>query len=145
MTLQLLSTKVPSKPSPSGVAIARKYMWTALVDRTPRQDGEGEEGELDEMGEGWYGDWVLEAEGTREGRQMLLDWLGGGYVGPPREWELVRERSGMGKKDRRGTVWLKLLHARDEDWCEGGAAQRNESESEVEQEAGEEAESITSL
>jgi hypothetical protein len=103
MTLQLLSTKVPSKPSPSGVAIARKYMWTALVRRTQRQDEDGE----DEMGEGWYGDWVLEAEGTREGKQMLLDWLGGTYVGPPMDWELVRERSGMGKKDSRVTVWLK--------------------------------------
>jgi hypothetical protein len=121
MTLQLLATKVPSPPSPSGVAIARKYMWTATVERRQcgwnedlereqdlDEESEEHEHELDNnMGEGWYGDWVLETEGTREGRQVLLDWLGGGYAGPPREWELVRERSGLGKKDTKGTVWLK--------------------------------------
>jgi len=61
---------------------------------------------------------------------MLLDWLGGTYVGPPMDWELVRERSGMGKKDSRATVWLKLLHERDERWHHSDDDERNESESE---------------
>ena len=87
-------------------------MWTATVERrrcgcSDDRDEESEEREDNDIGEGWYGYWVLETEGTREGRQALLDWLGGEYAGPPREWELVRERSGVGKKDSKGTVWLK--------------------------------------
>ena len=88
-------------------------MWTATVElrRCSRNDDRerdlDEESEEHDIGDGWYGDWVLETEGTKEGRQVLLDWLGGGYVGPPREWELVRERSGVSKKDSKGTVWLK--------------------------------------
>ncbi|KAF8239734.1 hypothetical protein L208DRAFT_1385745 [Tricholoma matsutake] len=121
LSLQLLSTKVPSAHSPNGVAIARKYMWTAIVERNPGGCDDGEDQEDQEyalhnaMGDGWYGEWVLETEGTKEGRQLLLDWLGGGYNGPPREWELVRERSGHGKKDSKMTVWLKLLHSRSDE------------------------------
>ena len=107
MMLQLLSTKVPSPPSPSGIAVAKKYMWTATVERKRCEWNDDRCEEDGGMGDGWYGNWVLEAEGTPEGRQMLLDWLGGGYVGPPREWELVRERSGVGKKEKKGTIWLK--------------------------------------
>ena len=59
-----------------------------------RTGGEGE------MGDGWFGEWILEGEGTREGKQVLLDALSGCDMGV-REWELVREKSGGGK------LWLK--------------------------------------
>lgn len=107
ITLQLLATKVPSPPSPSGVAIARKYMWTAVIQQR-RSEWEDDDA-CHEIGEGWCGNWVLEAEGTKEGRQVLLDWLRGTYSGPPREWELVRERCGVAKNESDGTVWLKWV------------------------------------
>lgn len=72
-------------------------MWTARVWRQGM--GMGFE---DGVGDGWLGEWVLEAEGTREGRQVLLDCLGGEGEGEVRrEWELVREKSGGGR------LWLK--------------------------------------
>jgi hypothetical protein len=83
LSLVPLPTKVPSPHSPNGFARIRKYMWLAHVQPHVRPG----------LGEGWRGEWVLESEGTKEGRQSLLDSLSGGYVNVNREWELVMERS----------------------------------------------------
>ncbi|KIM40513.1 hypothetical protein M413DRAFT_11417 [Hebeloma cylindrosporum] len=95
LTLVHSTSKVPSPHSPKGHALVKRFAWTARVVRVRT----GDEGDV---GEGWFGEWVLEYEGTREGKQTLLDALGGRALGR-REWELVREKSGGGK------LWLRLL------------------------------------
>lgn len=82
LSLMLLPTRVPSPHSPNGFVRIRKHMWLAHL-RPHVRPG---------LGEGWHGEWILEGEGTREGRQSLLDALSG-YVNVKREWELVMERS----------------------------------------------------
>lgn len=81
LSLVLLPTRVPSPHSPNGFVRIRKYLWLALLHPHLRPG----------LGEGWHGEWVLEGEGTKEGRQSLLDALSG-YVNVKREWELVMER-----------------------------------------------------
>ncbi|KAG6851123.1 hypothetical protein H0H93_001003 [Arthromyces matolae] len=101
----------------SGVAIVRRYKWLARVYvDAPRA-------EEPEVGQGWQGEWILEGDGTKEGRETLLDWLlGRGRLqarpegkGKEREsddkevewdWELVRERC------RKGRMWFKLISTR---------------------------------
>lgn len=95
LTLVHLSTKVRSPHSPAGYAVVKKYAWVA---RVVRQGGGGLD---DEVGEGWWGEWVLEVEGTKEGRQVLLDVLRGAAGEEKLEWELVREKSGGGR------IWLR--------------------------------------
>jgi len=56
----------------------------------------------DGLGEGWRGEWVLEADGTQEGRQTLVDCISG-LSGETFVWELVREKSGGGR------IWIRLL------------------------------------
>jgi hypothetical protein len=93
LTLIYSTSKVPSPHSPKGYALVKKYAWIAKVVRLGR-------GDEDNIGEGWFGEWTLEGEGTREGRQVLLDALAGRQM-DRRVWELVREKSGGGK------LWLK--------------------------------------
>jgi hypothetical protein len=94
LSLMLLPTKVPSPHSPNGFARIRKYLWLAHL-RPHVRPG---------LGEGWHGEWVLEGEGTKEGRQSLLDALSG-YVDVKREWELVMERSTPTR------IWLRSVLA----------------------------------
>lgn len=86
------STRVRSPPSPNGFATVKKYVWTATLWRQ----------EMDGMGEGWYGEWVLEADGTREGREAIIECLKGDDTGLW-ECEVVRERSSTGR------LWLRLV------------------------------------
>ncbi|KAI9066232.1 hypothetical protein FKP32DRAFT_1673981 [Trametes sanguinea] len=104
--LQLVNvaTRVPSPHSPTGFALVRKYMWLARIAYV----GPGSATEAGmALGKGWWGEWVLEAEGTREGRQSLVDALSGATNGPGLrqrgQWQVVREKSGGGR------LWLKLL------------------------------------
>jgi hypothetical protein len=94
--------KVRSPHSLTGYALARKYVWTARVLRSPiffNQDvGQG----LRYIGDGWIGEWVLEGEGTKEGKDILLDCIRGQVAGPM-EWEIVVERCGGGR------VWLRQV------------------------------------
>jgi hypothetical protein len=93
LTLVYSSKKVPSPHSPNGFAMVKKYSWIARVVRL-RTEADGE------MGEGWFGEWILEGEGTPEGKMLLVNALKGYSLGY-REWELVREKSGGGK------LWLR--------------------------------------
>ncbi|KAI0671790.1 hypothetical protein C8Q78DRAFT_1030874 [Trametes maxima] len=104
MQLANITTRVPSPHSPSGYAIVRKYMWLARIPYV----GPGSATEAGmALGRGWHGEWILEAEGIREGRQALIDALSGKTNGPGLrqrgQWEVVREKSGGGR------LWLKLL------------------------------------
>ena len=89
------TSKVPSPHSPKGHALVKKHAWIARVLRLRK----GDEGDI---GEGWFGEWTLEGEGTREGRQVLLDALAGRQMNR-KVWEFVREKSGGGK------LWLKQV------------------------------------
>ncbi|KAF8802462.1 hypothetical protein BYT27DRAFT_7112506 [Phlegmacium glaucopus] len=93
LTLIYSTNKVPSPHSPKGCAFVKKYTWIARVVRFQK----GHEGDV---GKGWFGEWTLEGEGTKEGKQFLLDALAGSRM-DRRVWELVREKSGGGK------LWLK--------------------------------------
>ncbi|KAF9533838.1 hypothetical protein CPB83DRAFT_411542 [Crepidotus variabilis] len=97
-TLIHTSTLVPSPHSPNGMAMVKKFSWTARVVRQrylPEEAG---------LGEGWFGEWVIEVEGTKEGRAGLEVLLSGAAgEGKKRLWEVVRERSGNGR------LWLRLL------------------------------------
>lgn len=101
LTLVYTSTKVKSPHSPAGYAAVKKYMWVAKVTRLARTNlarfGEGEA-----IGEGWKGEWVLEGEGTREGRQVLIDCVRGCET-EKRRWEFIREKSGGGR------IWIKYV------------------------------------
>ncbi|CDO70658.1 hypothetical protein BN946_scf184756.g25 [Trametes cinnabarina] len=104
LQLTNVATRVPSPHSPTGFALVRKYMWLARIAYV----GPGSATEAGmALGKGWWGEWVLEAEGTREGRQSLVDALSGATNGPGLrqrgQWQVVREKSGGGR------LWLKLL------------------------------------
>lgn len=93
LTLTLVPTRVRSPRSPGGWAVVRRYVWIA---RVPYVGVAG-------LGRGWRGEWMLEGEGTKEGRQSLLDALGDGPGGVTRRgrWMVVRDKSGGGR------VWMK--------------------------------------
>lgn len=88
---------VRSPQSRGGWAAVKKHMWVARA-----RVGMGFVDVDDGLGEGWRGEWVLETEGTREGRQTLVDCLSGN-AGEVFVWEFVREKSGGGR------LWLKLV------------------------------------
>ncbi|KAF8554616.1 hypothetical protein OG21DRAFT_1508734 [Imleria badia] len=90
-------TRVPSPHSPGGWAMVKKYMWIARA-----RVGTGFMVVDDGLGDGWRGEWVLEAEGTQEGRQTLIDCISG-LSGEVFVWELVREKSGGGR------IWIRLV------------------------------------
>ena len=90
LDLARTSTKVASPHSPTGYALVKRWVWMATVHRYREERG---------LSAGWMGEWVMEAEGTREGHEELLRCLqGDGY---PKEWEVVREKSGEGR------IWLR--------------------------------------
>ncbi len=97
-------TRVPSPHSPGGFAVVRKYLWRARIPFVG--PGSGTEAGM-ELGRGWCGEWILEAEGTPEGRQSLVDALGArsrtNAYGLRRrdQWEVVREKSVGGR------LWFK--------------------------------------
>ncbi|KAG2133248.1 uncharacterized protein EDB93DRAFT_1093368 [Suillus bovinus] len=97
--LNLVQTteRVRSPQSRGGWAAAKKYMWVARA-----RVGMGFIDVDDGLGEGWRGEWILETEGTREGRQTLVDCLSG-ESGEVFVWEFVREKSSGGR------IWLKWV------------------------------------
>jgi hypothetical protein len=107
---------VRSPHSKGGFANVNRWAWIAQVYRGgnrnlnlppslgPRTYSSGVDGDLDHdaigMGIGWEGEWILEGEGTKEGRQMLLSALSNRHRSPM-QWEFIREKSGGGR------IWLK--------------------------------------
>jgi len=51
----------------------------------------------------WGNEWILEAEGTKEGKAFLETAIASADVGGGQEWELVREKCG------RGRIWLRRV------------------------------------
>ncbi|CAL1716658.1 unnamed protein product [Somion occarium] len=96
LTLAHLPTRVASPHSPLGWAMAKKYLWLARLSHAGYTSG-AQDGVL--PGEGWKGEWVLEAEGTKEGRQSLIDALKPGANGECKRgmWEILRDKSGKGR------------------------------------------------
>ena len=100
LTLTHVRTRVSSPHSPGGYAIVKKYIWLARIPYVGPRSGT-EAGEA--LGEGWQGEWVLEAEGTKEGRQSLLDAVRASADGTTQRglWEVVRDKSGGGR------IWMR--------------------------------------
>ncbi|KAK7690684.1 hypothetical protein QCA50_005783 [Cerrena zonata] len=108
LTLAHLPTRVASPQSPLGYAMAKKYMWLARIPNAGYTsvsiaNSTGGGGAM--PGDGWKGEWILEAEGTKEGRQNLIDALQAGENGECKRgmWEVLKEKSGKGR------LWMKLL------------------------------------
>lgn len=100
LALSHVRTRVSSPHSPLGYAMVKKYMWVARIPSVGPESGT-EAGVA--LGEGWRGEWVLEAEGTREGRQRLVDAAKPGSNGstPRALWEVVRDKSTGGR------IWMR--------------------------------------
>lgn len=95
-TLAPVITTVPSPRSYNGIVRLRTYAWLATVDA----------GAHAAMSDGWRGEWVLQGEGTREGKMALAEILRGGRYGvSEHEWEVIRENSGEGR------LWLRSVHS----------------------------------
>ena len=107
--LVALLAKVRSPKSPGGCAMVKRYKWIATIKGVKAAVS----GDV-EIGTGWLADeWVLEVDGTVEGRRMLdsllstpdpqiaVDWARGEWV-----WEVDRQRSGSSR------IWFRFVHFR---------------------------------
>lgn len=112
LALTHVRTRVTSPHSPLGYAVVKKYMWVA---RIPYVGPESRTEAGWALGEGWRGEWVLEAEGTKEGRMSLLEAVkgrpvaasgnkdGARVVTPRGLWEVVRDKCGAGR------LWMRCV------------------------------------
>ncbi|KAJ3865300.1 hypothetical protein EV359DRAFT_39127 [Lentinula novae-zelandiae] len=102
-----VTTNIPSPHSPGGIVVVKKWVWTlrvwvGLSSRSNFVSSLTDNGVETEVGPGWEGEWVLEGDGTKEGRETLLSCLRRDQQRMDKmEWELVRDRCGKGK------VWLR--------------------------------------
>ncbi|THH32197.1 hypothetical protein EUX98_g1966 [Antrodiella citrinella] len=105
LSLVHVPTRVTSPQSAAGYAVVRKYMWLGRIPYHGPAQGAGIDASM-LPGEGWYGEWILETEGTREGKQTLIDSLRLGADGQARRgmWQIIKEKSGKGK------IWMRLLN-----------------------------------
>lgn len=88
-----LSTTVESPNSPNGIARVKTFAWMANVDASLPHVA---------VSSGWAGEWVLQGEGTREGKKELQRLVKGG-PSMLRTWEIVLDKCGNGR------LWLRLL------------------------------------
>ena len=99
LTLAQTTMRVRSPHSRGGYAMVKKWVWIARS-WIGVGVGLGAHGAaaMEAMGTGWRGEWVLEGEGTKEGRGVLLRCLKGEEADEQRYvWEMIRERSGAGR------------------------------------------------
>ncbi|KAH8100820.1 hypothetical protein BXZ70DRAFT_129839 [Cristinia sonorae] len=103
LSLSHVPTRVNSPQSAAGYAVVKKYMWLGRVSYHGQNAGL-QNGDI--PGEGWCGEWILEAEGTREGKQSLIEACQAGPDGHLRRglWQIIKEKSG------RGRLWMRLLN-----------------------------------
>ncbi|KAF5391775.1 hypothetical protein D9757_001732 [Collybiopsis confluens] len=108
-TMLSVPMRLPSPHSPGGVVVVKKWVWTLRVwvrsglgsSFAPSLMPSSDELE-EEVGSGWEGEWVLEGDGTKEGREMLLSCLKRDHKRKDlMEWQLVRDRCS------RGSIWLR--------------------------------------
>lgn len=90
-TLTNLTTTIQSPHS--GYTRVNTYAWLASLDAHSHSA----------MSDGWRGEWVLQGEGTREGKVALQNALRGGQSGE-HEYEIVIEKSGNGR------LWLRCVN-----------------------------------
>lgn len=96
LRLVQLTSILTSPSSPQGLTCVKHYAW---IGKMYIRD---EDTETFGLGDGWAGEWILESAGTLEGRQSLIDAVEGRTFDPRgRQWEIVGEKSGLGK------LWLK--------------------------------------
>ncbi|PFH53171.1 hypothetical protein AMATHDRAFT_138238 [Amanita thiersii Skay4041] len=107
MRLMNTTIRVQSPHSPSGYALVKKHAWTMRLLRTQTIPSSETCQSSQCLGDGWLGEWILEGEGTKEGKQTLIDCVCGRTV-DQMQWEVVRDRTGGGR------IWLRLVsHVRD--------------------------------
>jgi hypothetical protein len=102
-------TKVRSPRSPGGYAMVKRYKWVATIKGIKAVVS----GDI-EVGSGWLTDeWVLEVDGTVEGRRMLDsllsatdDRVAAGWIQGDLVWEVDKQRSNFSK------TWLRSVHLR---------------------------------
>ncbi|EJD06508.1 uncharacterized protein FOMMEDRAFT_17042 [Fomitiporia mediterranea MF3/22] len=93
-SLSVVMTRVASSHASSGYARVKTFAWLATFDAHPLPGSP--------MSSGWAGEWVLQGEGTPEGKIALQDALQGGQEAE-HEYEIVLENSGGGK------LWLRMI------------------------------------
>lgn len=116
LTLVQLSSSMPSPATKSGVAgfaRVKRFAWVGKVDGAEilatwraRAGDDLKDGFYGFSGEGWATQWVVEAEGTKEGKAGLLEALDpsvGDEDPTATEWELVRDKCTPGR------LWLRLI------------------------------------
>ena len=89
-----VATRVASPQTPGGFARVRTYAWIASFDVNPSLGSP--------INSGWAGEWVLQGEGTPEGKIALQDALRGGQE-TEHEYEIMIENCGAGK------LWLRSV------------------------------------
>ncbi|KAJ3988921.1 hypothetical protein F5890DRAFT_1402024 [Lentinula detonsa] len=104
-TLISVAMNIPSPHTAGGMVVVKKWVWTLRiwVESSSSSKLFTADNEFDtELGTGWEGEWTLEGDGTKEGREVLLSCLRQDQKRMDMmEWELVRDRCGKGK------VWLR--------------------------------------
>ncbi|KAJ3767623.1 hypothetical protein FB446DRAFT_651810 [Lentinula raphanica] len=104
-TLLSIPRNIPSPHTPGGMVVVKKWVWIVRVwvgVSSPTKLFTAEDETELEVGIGWEGEWTLEGDGTKEGREVLLSCLRQDQKRVDlMEWELVRDRCGKGK------VWLR--------------------------------------
>lgn len=94
-SLANLSSTITSPHSPSGFARVKTFAWLANVEVSPHSSTA--------VSSGWAGEWILQGEGTREGKMALQRAVKGGQDALC-TCEVVLDKCGNGK------LWLRYVY-----------------------------------